>query len=1042
MGDLRIRRDRSFAVSTRQETAKPAKTALASQTQKPAPATGLNVSETLRQLMAEGSQAASHARESRRTLQLGEVVLAEVQDSLRRMAELAEKASGDGELDRAVLQRELTRLAESIDRMMNGAVIDGMQLFLDEAPGVEDGMDALLFAILGEAVTGAGGGQAVPDWLLNGVLQNDLTPEQILAGLGLDKDASAADILDALAKNPLDENPAAQRLAALYLGAVIAGGGSGEGLDSSKAADGLRQLFAKMAGGMTLDEAIKELTNGEFASLEDFQTQFMEGKAPGLSDFLSELLLAGEGAVVLPDMSLVNLMAFFEGMNLDLLMNLPTGAQSPEAAAAGQAGAPAGLAAGPAEEAAGAPAAAGATEAAETAAMPSPPPSATLRLGNVQVTGRDLSGIFFDEKTDLLTIGGTADVTVQGLGGDEQAIQVTGSGTVVLDGVKASTLTVSAAEASIVSAGENTLAQVHLRSGVVLTLGGTGHLRLGSFQAEEGGVLRLTGGAVSLAGKGGGAPGILTVPVVIDGPVSLAAQAANVTNASGKPLEPLDVIWKALLPGWSAITAMELNGKHVKMALMGGNYADLVRLWLDKGNPSHGHPLHALMFQGKDAFGRPQTRYAYLHWNQQAGMFEEISMYPNPFTITGGEPGRDWVYEEETGTLHILSGQVSAISGGSGKDAYQTPFSGRIAVADHIGLLSLTLGGVVCRVETGRAFSLGKENDVTLLLESGTDNRFESGAGCAGISLGDGTTLRIDRVKSDGPDGTLTAAGGIGGAGIGRDSGGSRDRASRILIRGGIITATGTGGGAGIGAGKRGFMGPITIVGGVITSTGGKGGGAGIGGALGAPVGDITIRGGTVTATAINHAAAIGAGVQGESGDILITGTARIAKAVGGNPGADIGGCLFGGCGKVLISGGADIGSARLWTRSGISLQIGEDTVTLPQFRLSSRALQINKLSVSNQAAARAAGVVIRADQRWVSQIQSAYNALYHQLEENFLGLPGFRQEGGGKEHFVRDAASADGLLQNMRQFIPLQSAQAMRIHSKRGVENVWQLLW
>ena len=60
---------------------------------------------------------------------------------------------------------------------------------------------------------------------------------------------------------------------------------------------------------------------------------------------------------------------------------------------------------------------------------------------------------------------------------------------------------------------------------------------------------------------------------------------------------------------------------------------------------------------------------------------------------------------------------------------------------------------------------------MTLLLESGTDNRFESGVGCAGISLGDGTTLRIDCIKSDGPDGILTATGGMGGAGIGRDSG-------------------------------------------------------------------------------------------------------------------------------------------------------------------------------------------------------------------------------------------------------------------------------
>ena len=160
-----------------------------------------------------------------------------------------------------------------------------------------------------------------------------------------------------------------------------------------------------------------------------------------------------------------------------------------------------------------------------------------------------------------------------------------------------STLTVSAAEASIASVGDNALAQVHLRAGVSLAIGGTGVLRLENLQADGDNALRLTGGAVTLAGKNGGTPGILTVPVVLEGPVSLAAQAAHVTNSNGKPLEPMDIIWKTLLPGWSAITAMELNGKHVRMALMGGNYADLVRLWLDKGDPSHGHPIHTLLLE-------------------------------------------------------------------------------------------------------------------------------------------------------------------------------------------------------------------------------------------------------------------------------------------------------------------------------------------------------------------------------------------------------------------------------------------------------------
>ena len=312
-------------------------------------------------------------------------------------------------------------------------------------------------------------------------------------------------------------------------------------------------------------------------------------------------------------------------------------------------------------------------------------------------------------------------------------------------------------------------------------------------------------------------------------------------------------------------------------------------------------------------------------------------------------------------------------------------------------------------------------------------NIFESGAGCAGISLGDGAQLRIDAPRGPGPTGMLFATGGSGGAGIGRDGGGSRDQTSGIRIQGGVITASGNGGGAGIGAGKHGFMGPVTVTGGVITATGGSGGGAGIGGALGAPVGDITIRGGAVTAVAVWHAAAIGAGVQGTSGDILITGAARIVKAQGGNPGADIGACLFGSCGKVQVSDGANVGGAKLWTNRGISLRMGDEAaVTLPQFRLSSGALRLDAVHVLTREGARAAEATLEADRRWVSQIQTAYRALYVRLERS-----GRTRRGGP----VRDSGAADLLLEDTRRFILRQSSQAMHTHSGRSGEDVGQLL-
>lgn len=1023
MGELTIRRNRGFSVPRYQRTEQTKKSSGSSRSQSVSRGSGLTVSETLRQLMTRVSQAENQAREGRQTLQTGESVLAEVQDSLERIGQLAQEAAGGSTPDRAALQAELEQLGERIDQMIRSAIAGDRPLFLEEDAGLGDEAGVLLQIVMTELAGKQDAVQALPNWLLEGIRQGGLTPEQILSGLGLDETASGAEILAALANAPLESNPAAARLAALYLGAVIAGAGEP---DPERAFEGLRQLLEKVSEGVPLDEAIEELTNGSFSSLEEFQAQFTGGTAPGLTDFLVGLLLTENPGLVLDGASILSLLAGMEGMNLDLLLGL----------LASLPGADASLEPGAASPAAASPAQLAGTETAR-------PPVTVLQLDGVQVMGRDLSGVSFQASAGVLILNGTADVTLCGTGQESPALLITGSGTVTLQNVASPSLTVDAGTARLFSAGENALGSLQLGEGTVLNLDGNGQLSIETVQGRPSSALRLTGGAVMVtaAESEGGKPALLPVPVLLDGPVSLAAQASSVRSLDGKPLEPFDVVWKTLLPGWSSITSMAADGKQVRTALWNGNPPDLVRLWLD---PSHGHPVHTVVIRGKDQFGRPRTRYAYLHWNQRTRTFEEIEMYPNPFTVTGGEPGQDWIYEEESQTLRILSAQVTALSGGPGTDANQEPFSGRIALADDIGEIELSLGNVVCRVSSGKAFCLGRENRVALLLQSGTSSCFESGLGCAGISLGEGTWLSIDcpaaRKNSRSPAGSLTATGGAGGAGIGRDSGAGREQTCQILIQGGVITATGTGGGAGIGAGKHGAMGSITLTGGTITSTGSSGGGAGIGGALGAPAGDICIRGGTVTAMAVFHAAAIGAGIQGECGDILITGTARIVKALGGNPGADIGGCLFGGCGKLQISGGADIGGAKLWTQAGVPLRMGEDTVMLPQFRLSSRALQLNRLSLSTREQAQAAQRAIQADRRWVGQIQTVYRTLYGQLEQSFRGLHSVHPYLSG-EGAVRDTATASSLLRDMRQSILLQPSQAIYTHSRRDNTDVRQFL-
>lgn len=1018
MSELTIRRDREISAARYRAAEKAEKTEKGGgPIQRTEKTPGFTLSETLRQLLSGSSRTESQIRESRRTLQSGEAVLAEVQENLSRMEALAREAAGEGETDRDALQAQLDRLRQEIDRIMRSAA-GGADLFLDG--DLEDGADALLYALLSDAAAG----QDLPGWLTQG----GLTADQILSSLGLDKTASGADLMAAIIGSSLDGNSAAGRLAALYLGAVIAGGGIDGTASMEMALEGLRQLMEKVAQGVPADQAVAELTGGAFASLSDFQSQFTSGTAPGLEAFLTNLLLTGEGDLLLDFPAIPPLLAGLEGMNLELLMNLLSSGES----ASGEAAAPPVL---PEAEAALVPA--GGPDAA-------PPPEdhalSIMDLGSVRVSGQDLSGVSLGDN-GVLIVAGQGDVTVEGAGPDAPEILLTGSGTVTLRSVSAPLLTVDGSGVQLAGAGENTLQTVRLRPGAVLTLDGGGFLRMGSLEAAPTALLRLRPGAAAEVRRGEDSMGGTRIPVILEGPASLAVQADRVSDPRGRSLDPVDVIWKALLPGWSAVTAMAVDGRQVRTHLPGGELPALVRLWLGKGDGSQGHPIHSLAFWGRDGAGRAKTRYAYLRWNQQTGSFQEINMYPNPFTVTGGEADRDWVYEEETQTLRILSSRVTAVSGGSGTDASQTPFSGRIALADNIGSIELTLGGVVCRTSSGRAFSLGRENNVTLLLQSGSSSLFESGAGCAGVSLGDGACLRIDRDGSPGgrgpADGSLTAAGGPGGAGIGRDSGAGRDRTARIHIRGGVITALGTGGGAGIGGGKGSPMGSIVITGGVIDATGGPGGGAGIGGALAAPVGDISIRGGTISAAAADQAAAIGAGVRGACGDILITGTARILKALGGNPGADIGACLFGGCGQVLISGGADIGSAKPWTRTGISLEMGADTATLPQFRLSAKSLRLDGLSVATREQARAARRTVELDRRWVSRIQDAYGALYGQLEQSFSGLYGSQPEGP-----VRDSVSAGALVTDMRQSILRESARVIRTHSRRTKECVWQLLW
>ncbi len=975
MGELSIRRNREIAIARYQKAEKAEKQSGVGQAQKPANAQKADtVSETLRQMMGRVDQAGRQLQEGRRTLQSGEAALAEVQDDLGRMEELAQQAAEGGAADRDALQAELEQLRGEIDRIAQAGAKAG--LFQDG-----EGLDALVDAVLESLSAPQEGAQGLPAWLTQSISGEAPDREAILSALGLDSAAGGAEILAALGKLPLEGGSVSGYLAALYLGAVISGGAPSGEIDPEQAAEGLQQLLERVGDGLSPDEAVELLTGGAFDSLADFQAQFTGGTAPGLDAFLMDLLFSGDAGDSLS--AILDLMAGGGG-DLDMLMDL--------LAALGGSGD--GLLA----------LLDGSSAAPPEGAQGALPQLETMELGTVQVSGRDLSGAGIDAENGVLTVDGAADLILRGRGREAQAIRLGGSGAVKLQRLSVPLLTADTAQARLVSAGENALAQLQLGRGTVLTLEGGGLLRIGQLRGGADSVLRLTGGAVVLDGEGGEKSA--GAAVVVDGPVSLlAAEGVAVRDAQGKPLTPFDIVWKALLPEWSALTALGVDGRQGQMALRSGQM-ELMRLWLWKGNGDQGYPAHTIVLRGRDKADRPRTQYVYVRWDERRGSFQQISMYPNPFTVTGGEMDVDWSYEEETHTLSILTNLVTGISGGAGTDADLLPFSGRLVLADGIGRVELTLDGVECRVSAGRAFYLGRGNDVALLLQRGTDNVFESGPGYAGISMGDGTSLSVDQTgdRSE-PDGILTATGGSGGAGIGRDKGAGRERTGAILIRGGVIAATGTGGGAGIG------------------------------GALGAPVGDIRIQGGMVTAQASCSAAAIGAGLQGACGDIVITGSARVVKARGGGPDGDIGGCLFGSCGQVRVSAGTDLGGAKLWNREGISIPVGESSVTLPRFRVSARALGLDELDVSTREAARAAMEVITADRRWVTRLQGAYGAMYGQMAQSFGGMYSVHR------YFsvVRDTNEASSLVYDIREV--LRQSPLAKFLAQRGMEDVGQLL-
>ena len=208
------------------------------------------------------------------------------------------------------------------------------------------------------------------------------------------------------------------------------------------------------------------------------------------------------------------------------------------------------------------------------------------------------------------------------------------------------------------------------------------------------------------------------------------------------------------------------------------------------------------------------------------------------------------------------------------------------------------------------AVSVTGKGDTTIELDG--DNELKSGAGHAGLEHNKTDTSGELTIQDKDNNGSLEAAGGFKGAGIG--SAGSND--AQVKITGGNITATSDDWGAGIGSGSYG-TGTVEITGGEINATGGYLG-AGIGGGCNGS-GNVTISGNAKieNATGGYGAAGIGGGAFSSpdkigNGNVVIKDNAKIDNVQGGAYGAGIGGGIYGlsnvtieGNTKVNATGGA-----------------------------------------------------------------------------------------------------------------------------------------
>ena len=263
-------------------------------------------------------------------------------------------------------------------------------------------------------------------------------------------------------------------------------------------------------------------------------------------------------------------------------------------------------------------------------------------------------------------------------------------------------------------------------------------------------------------------------------------------------------------------------------------------------------------------------------------------------TISAGKDGNDVTQNEKT-----TYGDKDTVITNQDRDTASSN-TVTIEAKDEDDKVEVKLDNV--NIDTSKqnkaAVSVTGSGDTTIELDG--DNKLKSGSAHAGLEHNKTDTSGELTIQDNDKNGSLKAAGGQYGAGIG----GAGVNDAQVKITGGKITATGGEYGAGIGGGFKG-SGDVTISGGEIHANGGNYG-AGIGGGDYSS-GKVTISGGEINATGGYLGAGIGGGEKGR-GDVTITG-GEITTATGGKYGAGIGGGKEG-RGDVTIEGNTEVNAA------------------------------------------------------------------------------------------------------------------------------------